>query len=50
MKCPNCNKKTTFSLYETADDYQDGIVECDSCGETIATFNWSIIFPNENNK
>jgi DNA-directed RNA polymerase subunit RPC12/RpoP len=38
MKCPNCGKDTTYSLSETADDYQDGYVECDYCDKTIATF------------
>lgn len=43
MKCPNCDKDTTYSLVETADDYQDGYVECDYCGKTIATFTLVIL-------
>jgi hypothetical protein len=49
MKCPCCHKETDFSLYETADDYQDGIVECNNCGEQIAVYNWSVIIPDKQN-
>lgn len=43
MKCPKCNEETDYALYETADDYQDGIVVCLNCGEQIATFNISFV-------
>lgn len=47
MNCPNCHEKTDYTLYETADDYQDGVVECLNCGETIATFNLTVLLDSE---
>lgn len=46
MKCTNCNKNDNFSLIESSDDYHDGYVMCDHCGENIATFNF-LIEPKE---
>lgn len=43
MNCPNCKANDGFDLVETADDYQDGYVECRSCGKQIATFEFSVI-------
>lgn len=37
--CPNCKKGELYSLYNTAGNFYDGIVECEYCGKTIATFN-----------
>ncbi len=42
MICPCCKEDTSYSLYVTTDDYQDGIVECDNCGEEIATFSLTV--------
>lgn len=47
MKCPNCGKKTTYSLFQTADDYKDGIVKCNNCGKQIATFNLDVLIDDE---
>lgn len=38
MKCPSCDKETTFILVDVADDYQDGEIECSSCGVRIGSF------------
>ena len=46
MKCPNCentNDAEGYALFEIADDYQDGIVVCNYCGKTIATFNLVVV-------
>jgi hypothetical protein len=32
-----------YQLFETADDYQDGIVCCNNCGKQIATFDLTVI-------
>ncbi len=43
MLCPNCKRAVTFSLIEAVDDYQDGYVECDFCGEFIAGYTLFIV-------
>lgn len=45
MRCPICKKGDKFNLVETADDYQDGYIECSNCGEMVATYNWTVIVP-----
>jgi len=41
--CPNCESTDGYHLYNIADDYADGVINCNNCGEDIATFIWSKI-------
>jgi hypothetical protein len=39
MRCSNCLAEANeCSLHETADDYADGSVYCNKCGNQIALF------------